>query len=82
MSPSATPTRAKNRPQPLRPRVEPSFEKGIVGEHRPDGSFMPVLRPGSTEPLPVHMAMGQRTRIDRQIKALKSDPYVFTPESR
>ena len=38
---AATPTRGRH--QPMRPMVEPSWEKGKAGEHRPDGSFMPYL---------------------------------------
>lgn len=76
VSPAATPSRVKNRAQPHRPLADPSFEKGLVGEHRVDGSFMPVLRPGTTTPMGVHEAMGQRTKIEEGIKRLKSDPYV------
>lgn len=38
-SSDATPTMRANRP--FRPKTESSWEAGVAGEHRADGSFMP-----------------------------------------
>lgn len=81
VSPAATPSRVAVRVQPHRPIVEPSWEKGIVGERRVDGSFMPVLAPGTTRPLGVHERAGNRTKVEEGIKRLKSDPDVFSKVS-
>lgn len=40
-SADATPTRRAQRP--FRPKQDPSWEKGVAGEKRVDGSFMPYL---------------------------------------
>lgn len=40
VSPAATPTR-RNKVPPA--RANPAWENTTVGEHRPDGSFMPLL---------------------------------------
>lgn len=40
-SSAATPTRGRR--QPFRPIQQPSWEAGVAGETRPDGSFMPYL---------------------------------------
>lgn len=42
LSSAATPTRQGRRPFRPGPRFN-SWEKGVAGEHRPDGSFMPYL---------------------------------------
>jgi hypothetical protein len=47
LSPSATPTRKRN--QPFRPMKQPSWEAGVAGETRPDGSFMPYLNKNLNE---------------------------------
>lgn len=44
LPPSATPTRTQRRPFRPGPRHN-SWEAGVAGEHRPDGSFMPHLDP-------------------------------------
>lgn len=77
VSPRATPSRVANRRQGYRPPPDPAYERGRVGEFRNDGSFMPVLIPGSTEPMGLHERMGQRTRVEEGIRRLKSDPHVF-----
>lgn len=41
LSPAAVPTR--NRRQPFRPMVQPSWEAGTTGETRAGGGFMPYL---------------------------------------
>lgn len=77
VAPSATPNRVQTRNQPVRPMAEPSWEKGVVGETRPDGSFMPVLAPGTTRPMQVHERQAQRAAVERGLRALKSDPHVL-----
>lgn len=42
LSSAATPTRTQRRPFRPGPRYN-SWERGVAGEHRPDGSFMPYL---------------------------------------
>lgn len=42
LSSAATPTRTQNRPFRPGPKFN-SWEKGVAGEHRADGSFMPYL---------------------------------------
>lgn len=56
---------------------EGSWEKGVAGEHRPGGIFMPYLRPGALTPLSLKEQADRRPQIETQIKQLKSDPNVF-----
>lgn len=46
---SATPTRNLDRKTVVRPMQEPSWEKGVAGEHRPGGGFMPYLDANGAE---------------------------------
>lgn len=48
---SATPTRNLDGQQrrKMRPMVEPSWEAGVAGEHRPGGGFMPYLDGNGSE---------------------------------
>lgn len=77
LAPSATPNRSAARKYVARPMREPSWEKGIVTETRPDGSRMPILAPGTTRPLGVAEYASQRHRVDEGIRRLHSDPDVF-----
>jgi len=77
VSPAATPNRRAARTQPIRPMQEGSWEKGIAGERRPGGSFMPYLRPGTTSPMSLKEQADRRSQIESQVKQLKSDPNVF-----
>lgn len=77
--PSATPTRTSNRPQSVRPMQQPSWEKGIAGETRPDGSFMPYLNEHREE-MGVHEFANRRRDVEGAVKRLKSDPNVFARE--
>lgn len=79
VSPSATPNRTANRRQPMRPLEAPSWEKGTVGEKRPDGSVMPYLGSDGT-PIPVKSWADNRAGFEQQVKRLKSDPHVFKNE--
>lgn len=81
VSTMAMPTRMSNRRHPYRPVKEPSWEKGVVGEHRSDGSFMPVLAPGTDRPMGVHEHQSQSHKVEEGIRALKSDPAVFSKVS-
>ncbi len=69
LSASATPTRTQRRP--FRPGPNNSWEKGRIGEHRPDGSFMPVLNDAGQ-----HMGVKEwaddRTRNEKRLKASKA----------
>lgn len=77
LAPSATPNRTAARKFVARPMVDPSWEKGIVTEERPDGSRMPILAPGTTRPLGVAEYATQRHTVDEGIRRLHSDPDVF-----
>ena len=58
----ATASRTKNKVLPR--QVEPTWEKGIAGEHRPGGGFMPYLKPGTHTPMGVKEASQRRRQID------------------
>lgn len=77
--PSATPSRTACRQQPARPMVAPSWEKGVAGEHRPDGSFMPYLN-DHREVMGVHEFAEKRHDVTEAVKRLKTDPNVFAKE--
>lgn len=70
LSYDASPTARARRP--FRPSVQPSWEKGVAGEHRADGSFMPYLHGDGSK---IHVKeMGERRKEltevrDRQVKA-------------
>jgi len=77
IAPSATPTRMSNRPVVLPRKVPgPSWEKGIAGETRSDGSFMPYLTESGSR---MHVKEAGERR--REIKAIRdrhrNDPHVF-----
>lgn len=67
LTPSATPSRNADK-FVYRPPTEPSWEKGIAGEHRPGGGFMPILKPGTTTPMGVKEYSENKRAIDAQIK--------------
>lgn len=77
VSPSATPNRSANRPQPFREMREPSWEKGIAGEHRPGGGFVPYLNPDGSR-MGVKELADRRGHVEAGIKRLKTDPHVFS----
>lgn len=59
--------------------ADPSWEKGVAGEHRVDGSFMPYLN-DHREEMGVHEYAEKRHDVDSAVKQLKSDPTVFAAE--
>lgn len=64
-----------------RPVQSPSWEKGIAGEHRPDGSFMPYLSAEQEyAPIGVKEFGERRHEITEQVNRLKTDPDVFKAE--
>lgn len=77
VSPSATPSRRR---WAYRKPVAPSWEKGRVGERRPDGSWMPYLSPSTGKPMGVKEMADRRGHVTEQIRRLKSDPNVFAAE--
>lgn len=79
LSQAITPTRSSVRDQPLRPMVEPSWEKGIAGERRCDGSFMPYLN-DHREVMGVHELAEKRQDVEAAVTRLKTDPNVFARE--
>lgn len=76
---SAIPTRVACRTRRFRPIVQPSWEKGVAGETRPDGSFMPYLG-ANRDLIRVKEAGERRHDIETQVARLKSDPTVFSSE--
>lgn len=76
VSTEATPTRVANRPQPYRPMAEPSWEKGVAGEHRPGGTFMPYLNENREE-MGVHEHASKRHEVQDAVHRLRNDPTVF-----
>lgn len=71
----ATPTRTKR--QSTKPK-EPynAWERGIVGEHRPGGGFMPYLSKEGGVMRTKELAE-DRTQIESRLRELRSDPHVF-----
>lgn len=67
VAPSAMPTRMNDKPPP---KANPAWERGIVTQKRPDGSEMPLLRPGSLEPMRVKEYGERRRDVDAQVKNL------------
>lgn len=73
VSPSATPSRRNTIP----PRTaDPAWERGLAGERRCDGSFMPYLNEHGS-PLHVKEAGERRHEINAQVDRLRGDPNVF-----
>lgn len=58
---------------------QPSWEKGLAGETRVDGSFMPYLNEHREE-MGVHEFSNRRRDVESAVKRLKSDPNVFAKE--
>lgn len=56
---------------------DPAWERGVKGEVRPDGSFMPYLSPTTGAKLRVKEYGENRRQIDERVKRLKTDPNVF-----
>lgn len=57
---------------------DPAWERGIAGEHRPDGSFVPYVNlDDNLEPIRVKQMAENRHRFTEQLRRLKSDPDVF-----
>jgi hypothetical protein len=69
---AATPTRERR--QPFRPMVQPSWEAGIAGETRKDGSFMPYLDK-SLNPIGVKEMADNRTSLETIRKDQLHNPY-------
>lgn len=61
LSSAATPSRTPK--LPYRPPRQPSWEKGIEGQHRPGGYFMPTLN-DKGKPMGVYEAQTHRKRIE------------------
>lgn len=73
---AATPSRMNQ----VAPRVpNNSWEKGVAGENRCDGSFMPYLTTARA-PMGVHEYATRRHEVTEQVSRLKSDPNVLAAE--
>lgn len=73
VAPSAMPSRRNTVPPR---RADPAWERGVAGEHRPGGGFMPFLGDDG-KPMPVKEHGERRTEVAGRVKRLKSDPNVF-----
>jgi hypothetical protein len=72
VSPAATPSRRNTKPSTtFAPRN--SWERGVAGEHRPDGSFMPLLD-ASGQSLGLKEYGERRREVDAQVARLKTAP--------
>jgi hypothetical protein len=73
IDPAATPTRTRNRvpTQVFAPRN--SWEAGVAGEHRPDGSFMPY-QGADGYPMGVKEHAERRHEVTEKVRRLKSTP--------
>jgi len=69
ISPSAMPSRKNSNPPPM---ANPAWERGIVSERRPDGSRMPILKPGTLKPLRVKEYSQKRREIDAKVRQVRS----------
>src|SRR5690606_12926783 len=76
VAPTATPTRA-NRVPPR--KADPAWERGVAGEYRRDGSFMPYVHPNGS-PIHVKEAGERRHELATQLDRLRKDPNVFAAE--
>lgn len=61
------------KPHQVRPVQQPSWENGVVGEVRADGSFMPQLNE-RFEPMGVHEASGRRSEIEESRRRRHNAP--------
>lgn len=69
IAPSAMPTRMNNVPPP---KANPVWERQIITDKRPDGSEMPIFRPGTTTPLRIKEYSERKREIDSGLKRLKN----------
>lgn len=68
-SAAAMPTRQNSVP----PRAaDPAWERGVAGEHRPDGSFIPYLNATTSEPIGVKEFGEKRHIYEQAIQDLHS----------
>jgi hypothetical protein len=68
LSASATPSRQNSVP----PRAaDPAWERGVAGEHRPDGSWLPYLN-SNLDPMPIKEYGENRHQVDEGIRRNKS----------
>ena len=73
ISNSATPSRHVDRKPVIRPMKEPSWEKGVAGEKRPDGSFMPYINHRGSD-IGVKQFAEQRSSLEAQRHRQLNDP--------
>ena len=51
----------------FRPAQDPAWERGIAGEHRPDGTFMPYVDSKTLVPMSVKKFADHRGSFEQQI---------------
>lgn len=79
IAPSATPSRFRHTPRPASEVNKNSWERGIAGEVRPNGSFAPYLNE-HREPIRSYEMQNRRHEVETAVRRLKSDPNVFQAE--
>lgn len=73
---------APSRQNKVAPRMaEPNWEKGIAGEYRPGGGFMPYQREDGTT-LGIKEYGERKREVDAKVRRLKTDPAVFNREGK
>lgn len=66
--PRATPSRRNNEPPS---KAAPAWERGIAGEHRRDGSFMPFIDDRTMNPIRVKQFGEHRHRYEEAIRRVR-----------
>lgn len=68
IDPRALPTQRNNIGPP---QANPWWERQVMGEHRPDGSFMPHLVDDCTRPLQIKEYSENPRKFDAQLKRVR-----------
>lgn len=77
VSDDAMPNRRDSRPFVPPRRANPTWERGVAGERRADGSFMPILDTAGGR-MGVKAYSENRHQVEERVRQLKTDPNVFT----
>lgn len=72
VSPAATPNRRNVKPSTT--AADPAWERGIPGEHRPGGSFMPYLDVGTGKHLGVKQFSEHRHGFEESLRRVRNTP--------
>lgn len=64
----------------IRPKPNMSWEKGIQGEHRPGGTFMPYVRASDLTPITAKQMADNRGNFERQIREARTGVDNLSPK--